>query len=177
MEQFTRECLEIDKDNGDNGGQNLALATPMDQIYERAAKLIKRTLDVEGSVVMDVSHVQALENVNSETAAAVVLHDADSDVGTTTRVLSGEEFTKLTEFFRKYPDGRISEGIVPGPCRPFLPTHCQYALSKWYFVLSSCVIHRTRSPAVPIFNIDKRPFALLCAYNAGDHTTPFVRMN
>ena len=29
--------------------------------------------------------------------------------------------------------------------------------------------------AVPIFNIDKRPFALLCAYNAGDHTTPFVR--
>jgi hypothetical protein len=32
------------------------------------------------------------------------------------------------------------------------------------------------SLAVPIFNIDKRPFALLCAYNAGDHTTPFVSM-
>ena len=30
---------------------------------------------------------------------------------------------------------------------------------------------------MPIFNIDKRPFALLCAYNAGDHTTPFVRMS
>jgi hypothetical protein len=72
MEQFTRECLEIDKDNGDNSGQNLALATPMDQIYQRAAKLIKRTLDVEGSVVMDVSHVQVLENVNSESTAAVV---------------------------------------------------------------------------------------------------------
>ena len=127
MEQFTRECLEIDKDNGDGG---LALATPMDQIYERAAKLIKRTLDIEGSVVMDVSHVQVLENVSSEDAAAVVLHDADPDVGTTTRVLSGEEFARLTEFFKKYPDGRISEGIVPGPCRPFLPIHCQYALSE-----------------------------------------------
>jgi hypothetical protein len=141
MEQFTRECLEIDKDNGDNSGQNLALATPMDQIYERAAKLIKRTLDVEGSVVMDVSHVQVLENVNSESTAAVVLHDADSDVGTTTRVLSGEEFAKLTEFFRRYPDGKISEGIVPGPCRPFLPTHCQYTLSEWHFEVSSCVVH------------------------------------
>ena len=131
MEQFTRECLEIDKDSDGNGGQGLALATSMDQIYERAAKLIKRTLDVEGSVVMDVSHVQVLESVNSESAAAVVLHDADSDVGTTTRGLSVEEFAKLTEFFAKYPDGKISEGIVPGPCRPFLPTHCQYALSEY----------------------------------------------
>jgi hypothetical protein len=137
MEEFTRECLEIDKDNGDNSGQSLALATPMDQIYERAAKLIKRTLDVEGSVVMDVSHVQVLENVSSESTAAVVLHDADSDVGTTTTVLSGEEFSKLTEFFKKYPDGRVSEGIVPGPCRSFLPTHCQYALSESYFKVSS----------------------------------------
>lgn len=28
--------------------------------------------------------------------------------------------------------------------------------------------------AVPIFNIDKRPFALLCAYNASDHTKRYV---
>lgn len=135
MEEFTRECLEIDKDSGDNGGQSLAPAAPMDQIYERAAKLIKRTLDVEGSVVMDVSHVQVLENVNSESTAAVVLHDAESDVGTATRVLSGDEFARLTEFFKKYPDGKISEGIVPGPCRSFLPTHCRYALSE-----SSCMV-------------------------------------
>lgn len=27
---------------------------------------------------------------------------------------------------------------------------------------------------VPIFNIDKRPFALLCAYNTADHVKPFV---
>ena len=137
MEQFTRECLEIDKDNGDNGGLSLAPAAPMDQIYERAAKLIKRTLDVEGSVVMDVSHVQVLENVDSESTAAVVLHDANSDVGTITRVLSGDEFAKLTEFFKKHPDGKISEGIVPGPCRSFMPTHCQYALSRWHCLVSS----------------------------------------
>jgi hypothetical protein len=28
---------------------------------------------------------------------------------------------------------------------------------------------------VPIFNIDKRPFALLCVYNGSDHTKHFVR--
>jgi len=28
--------------------------------------------------------------------------------------------------------------------------------------------------AVPIFNIDKHPFALLCAYNAQDHAKRFV---
>jgi signal transduction histidine kinase len=28
--------------------------------------------------------------------------------------------------------------------------------------------------AVPIFNIDKRPFALLCAYNASSHTNRFL---
>ena len=28
---------------------------------------------------------------------------------------------------------------------------------------------------MPIYNIDKRPFALLCAYNANDHARRFVR--
>lgn len=27
---------------------------------------------------------------------------------------------------------------------------------------------------MPIYNIDKRPFALLCAYSTGERTTPFV---
>lgn len=30
--------------------------------------------------------------------------------------------------------------------------------------------------AVPIFNIDKRPFALLCAYNVSDQTRRYVRV-
>jgi hypothetical protein len=31
-------------------------------------------------------------------------------------------------------------------------------------------------PAVPIFNIDKRPFALLCAYNTSDQPKRFVSL-
>jgi signal transduction histidine kinase len=29
-------------------------------------------------------------------------------------------------------------------------------------------------PAVPIFNVDKRPFALLCAYNVQEHKKRFL---
>jgi hypothetical protein len=130
MEQFTRECLEIDKEADGEKTRGLSMSTSMDTIYERAAKLVKRTLDVEGAVVMDVSHCQVLETMSAESTVSVVLHNADPNTGTMTRLLSAEEYTKLSQFFAKYPDGRISEGIVPASCRPFLPTHCQYALSK-----------------------------------------------
>jgi hypothetical protein len=173
MEQFTRECLEIDREADGDKPRGLSMPPSMDQIYERAARLVKRTLDVEGAIVMDVSHCQVLETMSAESSVSVVLHNADPQMPTDIKSLSAEEYKRLTEFFAKYPEGRISEGIVPAPCRPFLPTHCQYALSE-YLAMISTLVSNHDFLAVPIFNIDKRPFALLCAYNAGDHTTPFV---
>lgn len=38
----------------------------------------------------------------------------------------------------------------------------------------STTFPRITPKAVPIFNIDKRPFAVLCAYSTGERTTPFV---
>lgn len=174
MEQFTRDCLEIDREANGEKTHGLSMSTSMDQIYERAAKLVKRTLDVEGAIVMDVSHCQVLETMSAESTVSVIVHNANAGTESKTRQLSAEEYTKLADFFAKYPDGRISEGIVPASCRPFLPTHCQYALSEYLFIISLLCPTNSASLAVPIFNIDKRPFALLCAYNAGDHTTPFV---
>jgi hypothetical protein len=37
------------------------LSSTMDKVYSRAAKLIQRTLDVEGVIVMDVSHCEVFE--------------------------------------------------------------------------------------------------------------------
>ena len=46
MEQFTRECLEVDKHaNEENSEMRQPGSTSMEQIYIRAAKLVKRTLD------------------------------------------------------------------------------------------------------------------------------------
>ncbi|KAF8624530.1 hypothetical protein AX15_005840 [Amanita polypyramis BW_CC] len=159
MEQFSRECLELDIDRQ---GQNkearadLFAGSSMDRVYDTAAKLVKRTLDVEGVIVMDISHSEVLESISAEGSVSVTMHHGDPVKEMTRRQLSTEEYQRLDYFFNKHPDGKISEGIVPQSFRPFLPTHIQYALT------------------VPIFNIDKRPFALICAYNVSDQSKRFL---
>ncbi|KAJ7722741.1 hypothetical protein DFH07DRAFT_856541 [Mycena maculata] len=185
MEQFSRECLEIDSEvaghakseHRKEGDQQqdanhelphkddktgdppdlMGPASSMDTVYDRAAKLVQRTLDVEGVVVMDVSHCDVRESMSAESTVSIVLHHGDPDVPTSTRTLSVEEYGGLNEFFSRYPEGKISEGILPPTFRLFLQhAHIQYAL------------------IVPIYNIDKRPFALLCAWNASDQTKRFL---
>lgn len=55
MEKFTRECLELEE-SGTQG------ANSMEKVYERAAKLVKRALDVEGATVLDISHLECVES-------------------------------------------------------------------------------------------------------------------
>ncbi|KAG1734154.1 Fph type histidine kinase [Suillus lakei] len=155
MEQFSRECLEIDQKDANTDDDPYANAS-MDRVYDRAARLVKRTLDVEEVVVMDVSHCEVLETLSAEATISVVMHRGDPQSQPTTRTLTADEYHKLNAFFDQYPDGKVSEGILPVCFRPFIPTHIQYALT------------------VPVFNIDKRPFALICAYNATDPSRRFI---
>lgn len=131
MEQFSRECLEIDTKVQSHERPDLNLGSSMDRVYDRAAKLVKRTLDVEGVIVMDVSHYEVLESMSAEGTVSVSMHYGDPQLEMTKRQLSTEEYHNLNLFFAKYPDGKISEGIIPPSFKPFLPTHIQYALSKW----------------------------------------------
>ncbi|RXW24263.1 hypothetical protein EST38_g1595 [Candolleomyces aberdarensis] len=156
MEQFSRECLEIDNEVHNRGQEDLIIGSSMDKVYDRAAKLVQRTLDVEGVIVMDVSHCEVLETMSAEGSVSVILHHGDPESEMEKRQLSTEEYHKLNNFFAKYPDGKILEGILPHMFRPFMPTHIRYALT------------------VPIFNIDKRPFALICAYNTNEHSKRFL---
>lgn len=137
MEQFTRECLEIDNESPTNGKRSLLeVSTTMDKIYERAARLVKRTLDVEGAIVLDVSHSEVLETSGAEGAVSVIIHGADAEGGMRNQSLTSQEFVLLNEFFTKYPDGRISETVVPSCLRTFLPHRIQYALSKCSIVIA-----------------------------------------
>ena len=137
MEQFTRECLEVDKDaSGEQSqGQGLFVGTSMEQIYERAARLVKRTLDVEGAVVMDVSHVDVLENISAECSTSITVHNDDPQIGTVNKMLNPDEHAKLQDFFNKAPDGKICEGVLPAGLRPFIPGQIQYALGNASAVL------------------------------------------
>lgn len=133
MEQFTRECLEVDKHANDENSefrQPQPGSTSMEQIYIRAAKLVKRTLDVEGAIVMDVSHVDVLETVGAESAMSLTMHDADGGSESQSQSLSKEQHRKLAEFFESYPEGKICEGIVHASLRPFLPARIQYVLGE-----------------------------------------------
>ncbi|KIK96458.1 hypothetical protein PAXRUDRAFT_825913 [Paxillus rubicundulus Ve08.2h10] len=154
MEHFSRECLEIDQQ--ESLKTEMYSSVSMDKVYDRAAKLVKRTLDVEEVLVMDVSHCEVLETLSAEAAVSVVMHHGSAQTRATSRTLTPDETNKLNIFFQQYPDGKISEGILPVCFRPFIPTHIQYALT------------------VPVFNIDKRPFALICAYNASDPSRRFL---
>jgi hypothetical protein len=166
MEQFSRECLEIDSEvaghshkeeregqhdhrpmsNANEQGDEapskprdppdlMGPSSSMDTVYDRAAKLVQRTLDVEGVVVMDVSHCEVLESMSAESTVSVVLHHGDPDVPITTHTLSAEEYSRLHDFFARYPEGKISEGIVPPTLRLFLPqAHIQYALGELHVI-------------------------------------------
>ncbi|KAF5326874.1 hypothetical protein D9619_004376 [Psilocybe cf. subviscida] len=156
MEEFSRECLEIDAETDEPEHADLITGSSMDRVYDRAAKLVKRTLDVEGVIVMDVSHCEVLEHMNGDGNVLVTIHHGDQGQEMTQQQLTTNEYRRLHAFFEKHPQGRISEGIIPSSFKPFLPTHVQYALT------------------VPIFNVDKRPFALLCAYNVQEHKKRFL---
>ncbi|KAI0249154.1 hypothetical protein BJV78DRAFT_1284185 [Lactifluus subvellereus] len=150
MEQFTRECLEIDSETSPDREARPPVKNPlsMDRVYQRAAKLVKKTLDVEGALVMDMSHGEVLETVGGEAVVSLIVHSAED---TTTHQVQGDACVRIWDMFLRYPDGRVFEAVVPAPLRPFVPNGTQYAL------------------CVPIFNIDKQPFAMLCAYNSSEH--------
>lgn len=132
MEEFTRECLEIDSETEANNTHSVLKVGSMEKVYDRAAALVKRTLDVEGAVVMDVSHFDVLETIKAEGAISVVLHHSDAAQGTTkAHTIPTEDYSGFMEFFSKHPEGKVAEGIVPRCFRALLPTRVQHALSKF----------------------------------------------
>ncbi|KAI6122178.1 histidine kinase [Pisolithus croceorrhizus] len=49
MEHFSRECLEIDQ--GESRKSDIFTSPSMDKVYDRAAKLVKRTLDISEGIL------------------------------------------------------------------------------------------------------------------------------
>lgn len=60
MEQFTRDCLETDVSEDPKEA-----AFDMANVYQKAASLVRKTLDVSGCVIMDLSHFEAVDSVDA----------------------------------------------------------------------------------------------------------------
>lgn len=172
MEQFTRECLEIDTQAQKGDPRLLLSSTSMEKIYDRAAQLVKRTLDVEGAVLIDVSSFEEFDTLDSETALSVFLYHSDPRQGPQTKPLTPAGFAQMAQFFKDFPDGKVSEAVLPACIRGLMPGNVHYALSKG---LVGALFNSSHGKlAVPILNIDKRPFAVLCAYNSNAKSKPYV---
>ena len=65
-----------------HGAQEGAFAlVALDKVYARAARLVQKTLDVEGVIVMDVAHGEVVETAAAEGIVSVIVHHADDDPG------------------------------------------------------------------------------------------------
>ncbi|KAL7421615.1 hypothetical protein Q5752_003384 [Cryptotrichosporon argae] len=174
MEQFTRECLEIDDKPEDKTGDSPAeQAARMDQVYARAAKLVCNTLDLDGCVILDISQFEGVQATDANGARRTVYkanpYDefdespvteqrdgfgpvnafpvlATTPTSVPTRPLTAVEHEKLSEFLGEHRDGRIFENIAPSWIRYMFPSALKYGM------------------VVPVYGVDQQPFAMICAY-------------
>jgi hypothetical protein len=102
----------------------------MEKIYDRAAKLVKRTLDVEGAVLIDVSSFEEFDTLNTEASLSVLLYHSDPKLGPQTKPVTPAGFEQMAQFFKDFPDGKISEAVLPACIRGLMPGNIHYALSK-----------------------------------------------
>ncbi|KAG8912928.1 His Kinase A domain containing protein [Tulasnella sp. 417] len=179
MERFTRECLETDVSEDPK-----AAAVDMAKVYQKAATLVRNTLDVCGCVIMDLSHFEAVDIVDSSgkkttlyignayegsptsgsppvhasaiqrktefgPIAPLPVHAADEDEDESNAArdepISSEDHAVLSKFLATCPEGRIYERL-PKCFKRFVPSNLQYTMM------------------VPVFDVDKRPIFMLCAY-------------
>ncbi|WVR06967.1 hypothetical protein IAU60_004003 [Kwoniella sp. DSM 27419] len=168
-DKFTRECLEMD---ATSTASNAEAAVKMDQVYARAAQLVRSTLDLSGCFILDISQIE-LTHVDTPTGPKP-LYRADpygseqvspvlertetfgplnpfpvlatTPSTTPTRPMTPLEHEKLSEFLSEHRDGKIFETIAPVWLRSMLPQALRYGM------------------VVPIFGVDQQPFAIICAY-------------
>lgn len=170
MEKFTRDSLEIGPDvqtppTKENEAPN---ANRMLKIYQEAASLVRRTLEVDGALVLDVSHFEAVETYGTDGKRTVLYHGApfegspDSSIGERSltfkpipalpilgqdeameRVDAMEDYTadehqRLSTFLSTCKDGKIYER-VPSCFRSIIPSGSRYAMSELLLFNFMCI--------------------------------------
>lgn len=97
MEQFTRECLELDGPTPDSS--SLSPQENMKKVYEKAAQLVKSTLDLEGAVVVDVSNFELLNPTEPNAPPTVKRYHGDVFNSNSTRsaVVSASNSPRLSD--------------------------------------------------------------------------------
>ncbi|CAE6416351.1 unnamed protein product [Rhizoctonia solani] len=186
MEKFTRECLELEESGSQSG-------TSMEKVYDRAAKLVKRALDLEGAMVLDIANLECVESINDDGTKSYSYRGdtfADTPHGEAPLAASPSihALSEKAPGVANRPFERISPPVVLGASHVnFRGRHistlsgadherlssflANYPDGKIYEHITPSYLrdwaipsNATYSMIVPIFNVDHHPFALLCAY-------------
>ncbi|CUA70493.1 Peroxide stress-activated histidine kinase mak1 [Rhizoctonia solani] len=186
MEKFTRECLELEESGSQSG-------TSMERVYDRATKLVKRALDLEGAMVLDIANLECVESINEDgTKTYSYRGDTFTDSSHSAAPLAASPsihaLSDKAPGVANRPFERISPPVVLGATHTcFKGKHistlsgadherlssflANYPDGKIYEHITPSYLrdwaipnNATYSMIVPIFNVDHHPFALLCAY-------------
>lgn len=153
MENFTRECLELDINTEPNKPEK---AVKMEQVYARAAQLVHTTLDLDGCVILDISQFEQcfmerdgekrmayradqyifetddgiLEHVEPFGPANPFLVLASSTAPVQTRPLTPREHEAFSDFLTLHREGRIYEDMAPSWLRHLFPSSIRYSMGE-----------------------------------------------
>lgn len=204
IEQFTRECLEMESEESDSS-EPASANSGMHRVYENAAKSVQDALKVDGAVIFDLSHFELIDSQSPEgepagskiffpspyqypdvtpfasfdnpgaieSVSSPVTSPSDESLkgksAPPMAVLGASEslpapkqrhdavplahHVKVAEFLRVHRDGHHYP-FTPAPFRHLIPTGVSNVL------------------LVPIFGLNKQPFALLCAYSRSKEVGP-----
>ncbi|RXK37056.1 hypothetical protein M231_05644 [Tremella mesenterica] len=172
MEEFTRECLEMD---AKWNATNTEAAASMDVVYARATQLVTSALGLDGCFILDISQFEMIELEDSDGSKRTIYradpyglethspvlerHDnfgpvaplpvfASTHQPMNTREMTPIEHEKMSDFLLHHRDGRIFEDVAPSWIRYMLPSTLRYVM------------------CAPIIGINKQPVAMICAYTS-----------
>lgn len=122
----------------------------MDKVYDKAVSLAKRTLSVDGALVVDISSFHTAEKTHRKDSMTATVYHSETLGRQDARPqanLSEGDYDNVDNFFKRFPDGHIYHDRFPLPfMQHVLPQRTQYAL-------------------VPVYHgTSQLPFALLCVY-------------
>lgn len=92
MEQFNRDILEMNS----TGNAKSSNVSDMQKVYDKAAKLIKDTLGVEGALVLDISQFEVAENLGDDNELYMPVGTGLTQLGFT-YIIQGSRHTVFSE--------------------------------------------------------------------------------
>ncbi|PWN38430.1 uncharacterized protein FA14DRAFT_115194, partial [Meira miltonrushii] len=143
IESFTRECIEMESIEAEDDKEH---KQGLHQVYALAAKSMNEALQATGAIVFDLSQFELMEERKVPPMAVLGACESQAPPSTREQPVPLSSYHRIANFLRRHRAG-FFYSYIPAPFRHLLPPSTSNLL------------------LVPIFGLNRQPFALLCAYS------------